>query len=169
MRRGFTLYEALLTFFLVLVVLGVLAGLLRTYSQAVRNQVGKARIVQAARLGLDRMRNELREAATVNPPVSGELSFLKPDPAQLRYHAVPPIWDPHAAARQCRVRYHLTQGRLWREVRLFDGTVSDNPLLDGVEALHVTPLPEQKYELALEVRDGTRVRRLLTRVVRVLP
>lgn len=168
-ERAFTLYEALLTCLLTLVVLGILAGLLKTYSQAVRSQASKARWLQAAQLALERMRCELREATQVDAPISGQLSFVKPDPAQPRYSPVPPAWNPLASSRQCRVRYYLSGERLNREVTLADASRSDHSLLDGVLVFQVTVHPQQLYELMLEVRDQQRSRQLLTRVMRLLP
>ncbi len=128
--KGVTLIEALLSLFLVLIVLGLSGGLIRDYSQSLRNSTTGDRWLEAALVGAAKMGQEASQAILFTRPAAGslvsdsELRFTRLDPSDVDVRFPSPLPDPLPAtwnvadpAHALEVRYYLNaQERLVREV-----------------------------------------------------
>lgn len=166
--RGITLIEVLLTCLLFSVALGLLAGFVGRVSDVMRFSSGKDRTVQAARLALDRMQDELSGAlqllepastpsdklqlVRLNPRVTGRLP--NPLPSTL-----PASWDPVDPAFLIQVTYALVDDQLQRTVLHNDGSTRAEVLLDQVQGLQTERLTPASVRLTLLVWDSRRTTR----------
>ncbi len=123
MRRGFSLIETLVTFFLVSLVLALVASIAREYGQMVRSGDRSGASQQARQLVLRTLRAELEGATRVLSPTGGPNPVLEfetygavagrlPDPPD----PPPPTWDPRDPTHLITVRYSLVGGELIRDV-----------------------------------------------------
>jgi hypothetical protein len=119
-HRGVSLAEALLTSFIMMMILAVVASLMRQYSDITRHAARKDASIEL-RQGLESIRHELMSAVEITAPLpgasSGVLEFTRVDPAIPRPAPLPaPVaWDPLTDIMQ--VRYErLVSGLLVRRV-----------------------------------------------------
>lgn len=163
MRRAFSLVETMVVMVLFGMLLGVFAGLVRTYGRVNRFVSEKDTALESLRVGLQTMRSEVAEAVAVDRPARGstgiesELVLRRVDPqAQGRLPQDPEpdptdFWRPHESLIQ--VRYHIDADRLMR---------------NGLPVAQSSGISLQRVggslELAVTTTEQTRVRRLSTLV-----
>lgn len=120
-RRGFSVAEALLTSFLVLLVLGAVASLVRQYGQVANHARLKDSSLRAL-LGLTGVGRELKSALSISSPASGVASTVnftrvRPD-ATGRFPfplpTSPPAFDPRLP--EMNVVYQVVGRELLRQV-----------------------------------------------------
>lgn len=164
-RKGLSLFEAVLTIFLVFMVFWVAADLLHNASRAVRFGDAKSRSAQAVQLALQRMTNEAREAYQL-VTTGSDLTLLKVDPAPGRLPnplptpaGAPGSWDPAAGSLQ--VRYWVDgQKRLWRDVG-----PSSQLIAEGISGFSTQLLPNGNLEVSLALNEDTQVKTFTTQVL----
>ena len=162
-RRGLTLIEVLLTLLLFSVALGLLAGFVGRATDIMRFSGGKDRGIEAARLALDRMHDELAGAILVNSPAAGssnQLDFVRLNP-RLTTRLPNPIpspppgsWDPVDPAFLLQVTYSVSGQRLQRRVVHNDGSQQSETLLDQVQSLETERVTSHSIKLTLMVWDS---------------
>ena len=164
MRRGFTLYETLLTMLLLSVALAILAELFSTYTRQVHLAKAHSQRVAALTWALQSMGSELRQANAVtitgSHPCQIKISKLNPDAPRF---PVVPSWDPLQPMME--VRFYLEEDRLLREFSPDSATHIHSQILDGVTDLTCTPGLVQDYQLGLVLRRGENPDRISTTVV----
>lgn len=162
-RRGLSLFEAVLTIFLVSLVFYVAADLLHNATSAVRFGDAKSRSAQAVQLGLQRITSEAREAYLLEATGS-ELRLRKVDPAPGRLPTPVPsppsgTWDPYA--NSLSVRYFVDgQNRLMREV----GS-STQLVCEGISGFSSQTLPNGNLEVSVSLNEKNQVRTYTTQVL----
>lgn len=178
-RRGISLIELMVSMAVMLVVLGVAAGLMREYSSAVRFSSAKAASL-AAQVALQRMVAETREALVMLAPASSasgsELRFEKIDPSAGEW--IPPVvpdpvpvsWDPQPAGLVMEVRYFVDgRGTLVREVTPPAGPLQAWDLAPEISGLAVNHATSGLVELELSVQEPGRLRVFAAKVARPVP
>ena len=132
---AFTLLESLIAMFMLSLVLTFTALLFHKSYQVTRKLDEKERTRQAARMGLDRITSELREAVEITDSGGGVLEFLKIDPNATIVEPEAEPEDPeddfepapynamiaYPLSSRLRVRYRTENEKLIREVRRASG------------------------------------------------
>lgn len=180
-RRGLSLYEALVSIFMVLLALSILAQMFRNYSNAARTAAGKSRTLVGAQIVLDRIRNELREAVVIDAPAAvgspaTQITFHKIDPAQASTRlpspspAPPPAnWKPSDSTYLCQVRYYLQGSTLLREAKPADGSTATSVLLEEVTEMSCTRNADNSLDVTVTVHEARLNHVLTTKIARLLP
>lgn len=181
-RSGFTLLESLISMFLLAIVL-TLTGLLFHRSFIILRVLDdKERTRQAARLGLDRITSELREATRVEPPTENNLRFEKIDPDAVLIAPtpaptappddfVPAEYGPKEAypdSTRLLIEYTAQNEKLIRRVaRLTGGPASSQVVVVGVNSFTCTEVEGNpgEFEVKVSVLDNRRVMTLKSLVL----
>lgn len=167
MRKAFSLPETMIIMALLGLILSIYAGMVQRYSAISRLVARKDSTMQAALVGLERMRSEVSQAVQVLEPLSGvapELRFTRVNPtttARLPEDVEDPVptttWRPHRTADLITVRYFNLGERLEREASsTVQGVARD---VDGFSA---ELLADGNLRLTLTVKEENRVRTLCT-------
>lgn len=125
--RGVSLAEALLTSFIMMMILAVVASLMHQYAEVTRHAAKKDASTEM-RQQLDLIRRELMGAVDISSPPAGgtaaQLQFNRIDPASARGipatlaplpNPSPAVWDPRAATIQVTYQRQAS-GILTRQV-----------------------------------------------------
>ena len=175
-RKALTLLESIITFALLLGIMGSVAGIIKEYINVTRFAAQKDLALQSVEVALDRMSREVSQATKVTSPASAvavpDLRFERIDPASTTRLPDPPSglgpWNPAAPADIIRVHYYLLNGNLMREVQLSSG-----PLLAAPVALGVTSFSCQQDGLGnglIQIQVALQERtRLAKYVAKALP
>ena len=181
-KKGFTLLESLIAMFLIALILTLTALLFHRSFRILRVLDGKERTRQAARMGLDRITSELREATQVNVATLDELEFVKIDPTKSVTppaaapedppdNFVPPLYTPAIAydnSKRLVVRFRTENESLIREVRQASGGPSvSQVVVVGVNSFDCVENPDNKgeFDVTVSVMDGSRVQTIFSRVL----
>lgn len=185
MRRksqGFTLAETMLALFLIGLVMSAVALLFHRSFQVLRTLDAKERTRQAARMGLDRMTSELREATFISQVGAGVLSFEKIDPGATAVlpddvpevvpdEFEPPQYGPDQAypeSTRLEVEYEAVDENLVRRVRVKgSGSWDEQTVVSGVNAFSCVQNPdnEGEVEVTVTVFDNRRAMTLSSRIL----
>lgn len=163
--------EALIALFLTLVILLVSGGLIRDYSQSLRNSATQDQVLEAGLVAVSRMGREAAESVEFIRPAPGslapdnELLFTRIDPRQEAIRLPDPLpspasWDPLDPAYTAEVRYYLNGDRLVREV---SGGVAQE-VGEGITGLAFTNQPDGTLLIEVSVFNGRVTRRVVNRV-----
>ena len=166
--------EALIALFLTLVILLVSGGLIRDYSQSLRNTASQDQVLEAGLVAVSRMGQEATESLEFVRPAPGslapdsELVFTRIDPRQEAARLPDPVptpatWDPIDPAYTVEVRYYLNGDRLVREVTGGGDPVAQE-IGDGVTGLALTNQPDGTLLVEVSVFNGRVTRRIVNRV-----
>lgn len=181
-NAGFTLLESLISMFLLAVVLALTGLLFQRSFVVLRVLDDKERTRQAARLGLDRITSELREATRVEPPSENNLTFEKinpeavivspsPAPTAPPDDFVPAEYGPAQAypdVARLKVGYSVQNEKLIRSVsRLTGGASASQVVVVGINSFTCTEVEDNpgEYEVKVSVLDNRRVMTLKSLVV----
>lgn len=140
-RRAFTLLEALISLFFVILLLGLFANLAHEFDVVLKQSASKANTLTTLQVGLRHVLDEVRQATpgTISPApgASGvELRLFRPAQSDLNawLPTTPPAspWTPPTGLT--RVRYFLSQGTLYREA---GSPATVQPVTEGLSAFLV--------------------------------
>jgi type II secretory pathway pseudopilin PulG len=180
-ERGFTLMETVVSIGMVAMVMAFTGLLFQRSFNVLRVLDDKERTRQAARMGLDRITSELREATRIvatadfvefekiDPTAVIVVPPPEPDPVDDGF--VPPTYTPQTAYpdnRRLIVRYETIDENLVRRVRrLNSGSFTDQVVVAGVNSFTVTEVVENVGEVTVEVSvvDNGRVKTVFGRVL----
>lgn len=164
--KGLSLVEVLLVMALVLLVTGLMAGLIREYSQILRFAGGKSQTLEIAQTALARMAGEVTEAARLNLTEPERLRIARIDPAR-RAHRLPEggseawgeaAWHPFADEHLVHVVYQQGPGEvLQRSVEGVEQQIADN-----ITGLEFSSESDGTVSLSLSTMEGGRVLRVLS-------
>ena len=151
-RRGFSLVEALVASGLLLVILGSLALLVRTYSGSSRASEAHDSSLAGARLALESLRRDGEAAVKWLEPVlhsdspepAARLRRINPEVVRLP-ETMPPTpgtWDPYAASDLIEVYYHMVGESLMRQVTFQDGSTRTSRIADRLVGFAITSRPD---------------------------
>ncbi|MBN9415493.1 hypothetical protein ABS71_14180 [bacterium SCN 62-11] len=152
-RRGFTLLEALISLFFVILLLGLFANLAHEFDVVLKQSASKGNTLTTMQVGLRTVLDEVRQATpgTLSPApgASGvELRLGRPtQDLSVWLPTAPPAapWTPPASLT--RVRFYLSQGVLLREA---GSPATVQPLTEGLSDFQVRTL--NGGPLAVEVQ-----------------
>lgn len=181
-RRGLTLLESLITLFLVSLVLTCVGHLLTQSFRVMRSLDEKERSRQAARMGLDRLTSEVREATAIISAGAGDLSFEKIDPQAVINppplapndpdpNYVPPAWTPQDAypdTARLVVQYETQGETLVRRVRRKSGGAwTTQVVVEGVNSFSCLQEADNAGELTVTVAvvDGQQIKTQTSRIL----
>lgn len=167
-RRGFSLLEALFTMLLIGVALGLLAGVLRSYSRLSGYLDSEAPSTKALMAVSHTLRSELLQAVDVATPASlttaEQLEFSKVDPNRLdRLTMTVADWTPYdltdSAAQQdflVRVLYQVHNGELTRAVKYpaESAYLPASLVTTSVSRFQCQSFPNDVLELRLTVEES---------------
>lgn len=174
-RRAFTLIEALLTGFLLLLLLGVAALLLSDYARIMRGDERKQTMRNLV-AGLERMSAEVRLAQQVTEPggtLASRLTFVRIQPAVATLppslpDPLPATWNPRPSASLMTVTYEVLGDQLVRTAR--SGGLTETELLaSDCSGLATQFLPSGNLEMAVSYQEGGAVRSLRGETALELP
>ncbi|MBT9589009.1 hypothetical protein IV102_37090 [bacterium] len=144
-KRGVSLLEALVTAFLGLLLLGVVALTVKEYRQVLsKSQVLDQQIELT--LALRRLCQEVQASTAVLVPTASSLQLTRLDPGnpnrfplQLNPpQPVPASWTPQTPSWLVTVDYAVVTGALTRRCTFFDGTFNQVVMHGPVEGLQVS-------------------------------
>lgn len=173
-RRGFSLFEALVTITLFLIVLAIFASLGREYSRVTHFSSAKTQSMQAANLGLEGAARELRGAVAIHqPPSPGAnttlLSFdiVNPSaPDRLFPSTAPPrtpVLNLNIPANLLTIEYSCTPGGLQRRALTTSGTVLTSQIVcDGVTGFSVQRSADKQTAVVAATVQEEHMLRVLT-------
>ncbi len=175
MVTGFSLVEALVTLFLVGLVLLSIGGIASEYSRLSRFQDSKDERSQAIQMGIERLRAEARESIAVSSPAPGssalvsQFSFTKLSPTgRLGSPPLTPgsVWQVFSPSDQIQVDYFTdARGLVRRET--VGGTPLETPLTSVVEGFAVSYIQNNRsLEFRFSLGSGSAVEQLVTLVER---
>jgi hypothetical protein len=165
-RTGLSLAEVLLVMALLLVVTGLMAGLVREYSEIMRFAGGKSHSLEVAQSALGRMASEVTEAATLDLPALGVLKLerLNPDPAvrlsRLPDSGAPLGWQPFAPDHLVEVTYRCNVG----EILMRSVGDQEVEIADRITGLLFDRPPTGGLDITISTREERTVRTLSTHV-----
>lgn len=180
-RRGFTLLEALVSLFLIGLVVVLSAGLLHGMSSmGRRNQTGEQAV--NGLLALERVRAEVLEAVSITEPSGASeantLIFKKINPAITNRLQLPGYsWNPALPAHLLTISYTVTAGDLIRTVTPDSGAGEKSVVARSVDSFtakakfSVPPVAEKPETLTLQMSfsKGKVLDTYTTVVKRILP
>lgn len=143
-KRGVSLLEALVTAFLGLLLLGVVALTVKEYGQVLsKGQVLDQQIELT--LALQRLCQEVQASTAVLVPTASSLQLTRLDPGNpnrfpLQLHPpqpVPASWNPQTPSWLVTIDYAVVGGALMRRCTFFDGTLNQVVMHGPVEGLQV--------------------------------
>jgi hypothetical protein len=160
-RRGFSLAETILVMFLFALVLYVAGQTSAQYYLVLRDSGRKDISLEAARMGLDRVACDLRQAIGVSGATRGggpvpvvRLTQIDPlDPLRLNPGGNPPETPPFPLDQTIQVTYQGLGDRLIRTAR-GDQTV----LVYGIQGFSVEWVGPRRFHIELSVTEMTAVR-----------
>jgi prepilin-type N-terminal cleavage/methylation domain-containing protein len=181
-ERGFTLLESLIAMFLIAMILALTALLFHRSFQVLRVLDDKERTRQAARMGLDRITSELREATQISIATTDLLEFVKIDPTaeivlpglapdEPPDNFMPPPYTPLIAypnSARLLVRFRAVSETLEREVQQASGGPSvGQVVVAGVNSFNCVQNPDNdgEVDVTVSVLDGRRVTTIFSRVL----
>ena len=194
-RRGFSILETLITIAMVALVFGLFMLLLRDSFVISRRMASKDEARRAAQVGLDRVLTEGREAyewvgLAATPATSSQFEMVKVNASDsVRLPAAPPgypvpqasllpllalgpwvllsaTFDPQQTVHSQQVRYTLQNSSLVREVGPKGGPLgTPMTLANGLTGLSCWSEPGQLLVVVLTYPEGTRIQRLVGKVV----
>jgi len=163
---------------LLAVILAIYAGLVTRYSAITRFMARKDTTMQAALVGLERMRSEATQALQVLDPAPtvttavAELKFTRVDPEatdRLPEDIQDPVpataWRPHRPEHLLVVRYFKDGADLKREVVFPDGSKAEQSVARDVDGFSAENLPDGNLRLTLTVQEEQRIRKLWAELV----
>jgi hypothetical protein len=160
---------------IILMILGMVAGLASRYRHAAIYSALQDQAIQASQVTFALLRKELLtayEMVTPTPAILGPtptLEFLRIDPNAPRLPADPNIgpdsWDPLAPDWTARVKYFASGQRLIREVTTA-GVTTTLPVAEGVSSFSVLYLSNTNLEVEMSVKSTTRQTKLRTQIFR---
>lgn len=163
--RGLTLMETVVSITMMALVLAMTGLLFHRSFNVLRVLDDKERTRQAARMGLDRITSELREATDIRE-ASDALEFEKinpvavavapdPEPTPVEDEFEPPEYTPQTAYpndQRLIVRYETENDNLIRRVRRkSDSTFHTQVVVAGVNSFSVTEVEENLGEVQVQV------------------
>ena len=156
--RGFSLAEAMIVSFLLLILVGMMAGLAQEYSRVSRYLSGKDAQVSEALAILSSVGQEVQESvAGVAPASSTQVSVLEFDKVNLlaNRYAGPPPASFRPLFPRLRIRYRLQNGQILREAD--DGSMVDTAVIGrGVSGFGARLTSPRTLLLSVSVqRQGT--------------
>lgn len=174
MKRGFSLLEALVTSFLVLVMLGVIGGVIQGYMRAQAVTEAKDRNWEAVVNSLRSVRNDCQAAVAFLQPlptdlaVSPRLDLQRFSPAATRLPAVlptplPASWDPMPATELITIRYEVTPEEVLTRTLLVPAGESFR-LAQETTGFSVQHVDTSLLEVAFSIQDRGRTLALRTRI-----
>jgi len=151
--RGFSIFEALVASSLLLVILGSLAILVRSYGGSSQASDAHDSSLAGARLALESLRRDGEAAVKWLEPALGsgvaepDARLRRVDPEIVRlpetFPATPPgLWDPYAATEVIEVYYHMVGETLLRQVTFDDGTHKTTRVADRLVGFATTSLSD---------------------------
>ena len=176
-NAGFSLIELQLTIALLLVFMGVFAGISNGYSKILRNTHGKQFSMQAATTGLEGIARELRGAQQIQSPAaaggtSPVLRFTVVNPANaLRLAPNPapprtPVLILNQASNMLTIEYSCNGRALVRKVTDSASTViSNQETSDGVVGLRNDWMVNGTMTLSASVQEERALRTLVHTVL----
>lgn len=174
--RGFSLPEALIAMLLVLTILGMVAVMMREYSNVARFADAKDQTLDGVQFALSEMANEVGSAVSLVAPAAAvgstsmHLEFHRMDPSIERYwldpeadpeydpdgNPLPVVWDFRNPAESMRVTYRREpSGDLVRELDR-GGTISSQIMARSVSALQLRKLEQDYLELEMSFQEQKR-------------
>lgn len=174
-ERAFTLVEALLTGFLLLLLLGVAALLLSDYARIMRGDERK-QTMRNLMAGLERMSSEVRLAQQVSEPggaLASRLTFVRFQPAVAALppglpDPLPTSWNPRPSVSLMTVTYDLQGDRLMRTARA-GGLTESELLASDCTGLAAQFLASGNLEVAVSYDESGAVRTLRSETALELP
>ena len=176
-KRGFSLFEALVTLTLFLIVLAVFASLGREYARVTHFSSAKEQSMQAAAVGLEGVARELRGAVSIQQPLSTganttTLSFRIVDPnnSDRLFPATEPpkvpVLNLNAPANLLTIEYTWVAAGLQRRLLNSGGTaLSSQIVADGVNGFRCQWNADNTSILAVTVQEEKLLRTLTQRVL----
>lgn len=180
-RRGFTLLETVVSIGMVAMVMAFTGLLFHRSFNVLRLLDDKERSRQAARMGLDRITSELREAtaiinsgdSVVFEKIDPTAVIVEPDPVPTPINdlSVPPLYSPQIAypnSARLVVRYQTIEENLIRGVRQkTSSSFTEQVVVAGVNAFTVSEVEGNTGEVLVEVSivDNGRVKTVSGRVL----
>jgi hypothetical protein len=172
----------MLSLFLVGLVMSAVALLFHRSFQVLRTLDAKERTRQAARMGLDRLTCELREATAISTVGASILGFEKIDPAAVAEVPPPvpepipddftaPVWTAQNAypdSARLEVEYEASDENLLRRVRAKGGGAwGEQVVVSGVNSFNCVENAdnEGEVEVTVMVLDNRRAMTLTSRVL----
>ncbi|MBX3170725.1 MAG: hypothetical protein KF760_25190 [Candidatus Eremiobacteraeota bacterium] len=136
-RRAFTLLEAMLSLFFVMLLLGLFANLAHEFEAVLKQSASKANTLTTLQVGLRHVLDEVRQAVpgSISPGTGVELRLSRVSQELTGWlPTTPPAspWTPPASLT--RVRYYLSQGTLLREA---GSPPTLQPVAEGLSAFQV--------------------------------
>ena len=179
---AFTLLESLISMFMLALVMTFTALLFHKSYQMMRKLDDKETTRQAARMGLDRITSELREAVEITGGNGGVLEFVKIDPNAAIVEPAPEPEDPeddyeppaynstiaYPASSRLQVRYRTENEKLIREVRKASGgSWVGQVVVVGVNSFLCEQNPDNRGEVdvTVSVLDNRTVKTISSRVL----
>jgi type II secretory pathway pseudopilin PulG len=152
-RRAFSLIEALVASTLLLLILGSLALLVRSYGGSSRASDAHDSSLAGARLALESLRRDGEAAVKWLEPTLGsavaepDARLRRIDPEILRlpetFPSSPPgLWDPYAATEVVEVYYHMVGESLLRQVTFSDASQKTTRVADRMVGFACTSLSD---------------------------
>lgn len=170
---AFSLPEMMMLMALLAIILAIYAGLVTRYSAISRFMARKDTTLQAALVGLERMRSEAAQAVQVLEPAPGvttpvsEVRFLRVDPTnpdRLPPDIEDPVpttaWRPHRPEHLWTVRYFKSGPDIVREVTFPDGTTASQGVTRDVDGFSAENLTDGNLRFTLTVKEEMRLRKL---------
>jgi type II secretory pathway pseudopilin PulG len=182
---GFSLVETIITFLLVILVLGVALQLLNEYSTAMNFASGKETTLGVAQVVLQQIVDEARESTVLESPGASasatDLRFRRVNPGgnwipSPLPPAPPAVWEPYAAAQQLEVQYLLSAGGLTRNVSTptapapATSTPSSSAYLaTTIAGFQTQTLATGELQIQISVQESAQIMVLTTRLLRTCP
>lgn len=163
-RRGFSLLEVLVSMGLFLMIIGLVAALMRGYAQITNASDSHEASLEAARLAVDSLRNDIEAAVVLQDPAfasvtpQARLSLLRIDAEQVRLPLVmpdpaPADWDPYDPATTVEVVYEVEGETLWRTSSWDDGTARRTRIGHGLPGFSVSSLADESIVISLTTKN----------------
>lgn len=185
MKRGFSLIEAMITFFLVFLILGVALQLLSEYSTAINFTTSKDNSLSVAQRTLQQIVDEVRQSQTLESPAATgvptmDLRFRRTDPNATWLPSTPPTswvaWSYLDYHQQLEVQYRLSNGQLFRDVSTptnyapTTSTPSSTAVVaDSLAGFQTELLASGLVQVQLTVRESSQYLVLTSTVLRPCP
>ena len=133
-RRGFSLFEAVCTLFMVFLLLGLCCDLFKQYSTTLNFSAAKANSLTSMQVALQTMLDDARQATSfvsLNP----DLEITMVNPKLLNS----PVRDTSiaVASDSINVRYHLSNGSLLRDCTPGGGSTTTWKVADSIAGFSV--------------------------------
>lgn len=159
--RGVTILEILITLFLFSVVLAMVANLARNYRDVEVHMASKSK-TQASNLMLMSALTDIGGAMNVVSPApltgpQSEVIVERYTTASRRFVGTETRtnWD---VDERLRVRYHLAQGKLFREVTFPDGSIEQAAIGEGLSGFSALRVNERAVELRASYQESKLVK-----------